>query len=182
MRSASPSRSNLSRHICGPAKSQGRSPIRVDRGRRPVAYLLLTRSRCGLLAGPSWVERRHSPKATANGEVAPIPDLLALANGRFEPLQTCIVLLVPPTPLTLLASATGGNSLTGAMIQRLMSDHPPIALSRSPNLGATPLEKRTVGPQSATRRVCTGGLCIRQRGVWSSGRCRATRYSLCPGF
>ena len=99
MRSASRSRSNFSRHICGPAKSQGRSPIRVDRGRRPVAYLLLTRSRCGLLAGPSWVERRHSPKATANGEVAPIPDLLALANGRFEPLQTCIVLLVPPTPL-----------------------------------------------------------------------------------
>jgi hypothetical protein len=65
MRSASPSRSNFSRHICGPAKSQGRSPIRVDRRHHPVAYLLLTRSRCGLLAGPSWVERRHSHRTSA---------------------------------------------------------------------------------------------------------------------
>jgi hypothetical protein len=73
MRSASPSRSNFSRHICGPAKSQGRSPIRVDPGRRAVAYLLLTRSRCGLLAGPSWVESGCG--AVAVGQACLLPPL-----------------------------------------------------------------------------------------------------------
>jgi hypothetical protein len=43
--------------ICGPAKSQGRSPMRANRRRHPVAYLLLTRSHCRLRAGPSRVER-----------------------------------------------------------------------------------------------------------------------------
>jgi hypothetical protein len=45
-RSASRSRSNFSRAgVCGPAKSRGRSPIRVDRGHHPVGYPLLARSR-----------------------------------------------------------------------------------------------------------------------------------------
>jgi hypothetical protein len=47
MRSASPSRSNLSRHICGPAKSQGRSASVLIAAVTLSAYLLLTRSRCG---------------------------------------------------------------------------------------------------------------------------------------
>jgi hypothetical protein len=61
MRSASRSRSNFSRHICGPAKSQGRSPIRVDRA-VSLSLIRSLRDRAGdLRVGPSWVDCRPSP-------------------------------------------------------------------------------------------------------------------------
>jgi len=104
MRSASRSRSNFSRHICGPAKSQGRSPIRVDRGRA----LSLIRSLRDLAAA-SWrgrvgwkaVLRRAGPASETLHEGGHPPDRDHPAGGKAK-ARLCGYL-----PDCLIQQATG---------------------------------------------------------------------------
>jgi len=82
MRSASPSRSNFSRHICGPAKSQGRSPIRVDRRHHPVAYLAPYEISLRSLVGAEWGGERSFAATYRGYEDAPCP---ALSHDHKRP-------------------------------------------------------------------------------------------------